>query len=189
MTLRVRRLAAVISVGALVASALTLSSAVEAATPDVGPIFVNGQAQIVPEFADPNTWIRQQLWVETDFDTDGDGELDRMHVDVTRPAQTDGDLDVPVVYETSPYYAGTASTQSQYFWNVNHELGRPPPPRTSPPPITPPARPHLRLEQRSQHLGAARLCGGSLRLTGHGLVRGMPDCRRTQRVACPQSSH
>ena len=136
MTLRVRRMAAVFSVGALVASALTFSSTVEAAPQDVGPIFVNGQAQIVPEFADPSTWIRQQLWVETDFDTDGDGELDRMHVDVTRPAQTDGDLDVPVVYETSPYYAGTASTQSQYFWNVNHELGQPPPPRTSPPAIT-----------------------------------------------------
>ncbi|MDA0741985.1 MAG: hypothetical protein O2862_08735, partial [Bacteroidetes bacterium] len=25
--------------------------------------------------------------VETDFDTDGDGKLDRMHVDVTRPAE------------------------------------------------------------------------------------------------------
>jgi X-Pro dipeptidyl-peptidase len=45
-------------------------------------------------------------------------------------------LKVPVVYETSPYYAGTASTQSQYFWNVFHELGDTPPPRLSPPPIT-----------------------------------------------------
>ena len=136
MTLRVRRIAAVVSVGALVASALTFSSAVEAAPQDVGPIFVNGQAQIVPEFEDPSGWIRQQLWVETEFDTDGDGERDRMHVDVTRPGQTDGDLKVPVVYATSPYYAGTASTQSQYFWNVNHELGQPPPPRTSPPAIS-----------------------------------------------------
>jgi predicted acyl esterase len=59
-----------------------------------------------------------------------------MHVDVTRPGQTDTEgLEVPVVYESSPYYSGTASTQSQYFWNVNHELGTAPPPRLSPPPI------------------------------------------------------
>jgi X-Pro dipeptidyl-peptidase len=101
-----------------------------------GPIFEDGQAQVVPEFSDSSTWIRQQLWVETEFDSDGDGALDRMHVDVTRPAQTEDGLKVPVVYETSPYYAGTGSLQSQYFWNVNLELGEEPPPRLSPPPIT-----------------------------------------------------
>jgi hypothetical protein len=30
-----------------------------------------------------------RLWVETGFDSDGDGKNDRMHVDVTRPKQTD----------------------------------------------------------------------------------------------------
>ena len=50
------------------------------------------------------------LWVETTFDTDGDGKLDRMHVDVTRPKQTETEgLKLPVVYESSPYYAGTAA--------------------------------------------------------------------------------
>jgi X-Pro dipeptidyl-peptidase len=29
------------------------------------------------------------LWVETEFDSDGDGELDRVHVDVTRPGPTE----------------------------------------------------------------------------------------------------
>ncbi len=119
--------------GALVLA--TLAGSGSASADEVGPIFENGEAQIVPEFADPSTWIRQRLWVETEFDSDGDGKLDRMHVDVTRPAQTEDGLKVPVVYETSPYYAGTASTQSQYFWNVFHELGEAPPPRVSPPPI------------------------------------------------------
>src|SRR5690554_4226905 len=119
--------------GALVLA--TLAGAGSASADEVGPIFENGEAQIVREFADPSTWIRQRLWVETEFDSDGDGKLDRMHVDVTRPAQTEDGLKVPVVYETSPYYAGTASTQSQYFWNVFHELGEAPPPRVSPPPI------------------------------------------------------
>ena len=97
---------------------------------------MDGQAQVVPEFQDPNAWVRQRLWVETEFDSDGDGEFDRMHVDVTDPGQTATEgLKVPVVYTTSPYYAGTSSTQSQYFWNVFHELGEQPPPRVSPPPI------------------------------------------------------
>jgi X-Pro dipeptidyl-peptidase len=37
------------------------------------PIFKNGEAQIVPAFADPTKWIRHDLWVETEFNTDGDG--------------------------------------------------------------------------------------------------------------------
>ena len=132
---RGRAILAAASIGALTVTAFTATGAAQAQEP-AGPIFVDGQAQIVPAFADPSAWIRQQLWVETEFDTDGDGELDRMHVDVTRPAQTETEgLRVPVVYESSPYYAGTASTQSQYFWNVFHELGEAPPPRVSPPPI------------------------------------------------------
>ena len=39
----------------------------------VGPKFVDGQAQIVPEFAKPSEWIREHLWVETEFDSDHDG--------------------------------------------------------------------------------------------------------------------
>ena len=61
------------------------------------PVFVDGQAQIVPAFEDEKHWIRQTLWVETEFDSDGDGKRDRMHVDVTRPRQTDTEgLKVPV---------------------------------------------------------------------------------------------
>ena len=44
------------------------------------PIFENGEAQIVPEFKDAEKWIRHDLWVETTFDTDGDGKPDRMYV-------------------------------------------------------------------------------------------------------------
>ncbi len=100
------------------------------------PVFVDGQAQIVPGFADPSSWIQHDLWVETEFDSDGDGRLDRMHVDVTRPAQTDSeDLRVPVIYESSPYYSGVGSVQSEYFWNVRHEIGETPPPRAEMPSI------------------------------------------------------
>jgi len=92
------------------------------------PFFVDGEAQIVPGFENPDEWIREDLWVETSFDTDGDGKPDRMHVDVTRPAQTNDGLQLPVIYETSPYYAGTAGNDPELFWNVKHEIGEVPTP-------------------------------------------------------------
>ncbi len=94
-----------------------------------GLLIENGQVQVQEIYSDTTRWIRQQLWVETEFDTDGDGRADRMHVTVVRPRQTETDgLRVPVIYETSPYYAGTASVRD-ILWNVRHELGEPPPPR------------------------------------------------------------
>lgn len=104
-----------------------------AAAQQVGPVFQDGQAQVVPAFADSTTWIREHLWVETEFDTDGDGMPDRMHVDVTRPGQTRGGaLKLATIYETSPYFAGTSGGR-EFLWDVHQEIGGPPPPRTSQP--------------------------------------------------------
>lgn len=116
---------AAIAAALLVACAATLHAQTPTAT---GPVFANGMAQVVPAFADSTQWIRQNLWVETDFDSDQDGRKDRVHVDVTRPRQTQTDgLKVPVVYGSSPYYAGVARTFA--FWNPRQELGEPSPPR------------------------------------------------------------
>ena len=84
------------------------------------PTFVNGMAQNVFS-ANSADWVTGEVWVESSFDTDGDGKLDRMHADFTLPreTQTDG-LKVPVVYEDSPYYAGTGPARN---WTVDHELG------------------------------------------------------------------
>ena len=99
------------------------------------PVFVDGQAQVVAAFEDPALWIQQTLFVETEFDSDGDGKRDRMFVDVTRPRQTDTEgLKVPVLYESSPYFAGTSGNR-QFLWDVKQELGVAPPPRTSQPSI------------------------------------------------------
>ncbi len=105
-----------------------------------GPVFEDGQAQIVEAFSDSETWIREELWVETEFDSDGDGKLDRVHVAVVRQAQTDSEgLKVPVVYGSSPYYSGTAGL-GDLFWDVNHELGEEPPAKEDPPPFKPRTR-------------------------------------------------
>jgi X-Pro dipeptidyl-peptidase len=88
------------------------------------PVFKDGEAQIVEAFSDYTKWIRHDLWVETEFDTDGDGKLDRMHVSVTRPEQTKTEgLKLPVIYVSSPYFAGVARGGKELFWGVNHELG------------------------------------------------------------------
>ena len=100
------------------------------------PVFADGQAQVVAGFNEPSDWIRHFLWVEAPFDSDGDGKPDRLHVDVTRPKQTDTEgLVVPVVYETSPYFAGTGGTDSRWFWDPKQEVGAEPPARGAMPPI------------------------------------------------------
>ncbi len=93
-------------------------------TSEVKPIFKDGEAQIVPAFEDDSKWLRHDLWVETDFDSDADGKPDRMHVSVTRPGQTETEkLKLPIIYVTSPYFAGVAAFEPGLFWNVKHELG------------------------------------------------------------------
>ncbi|MCP3915754.1 MAG: Xaa-Pro dipeptidyl-peptidase [bacterium] len=101
------------------------------------PVFADGQAQVVDAFRDSKKWIRYDLWVETEFDSDGDGRRDRVHVAVARQQQTDTEgLKVPVIYETSPYFAGTGSTNRDYFWDPHQELGATPPVRGDMPPIS-----------------------------------------------------
>ncbi|MFG0261825.1 MAG: Xaa-Pro dipeptidyl-peptidase [Novipirellula sp. JB048] len=130
-------IAALMTLAVLVAvSARGAEQANGAETKPVGPVFKEGEAQVVEAFSDPDRWLRHDLWVETEFDSDGDGKLDRMHVGVTRPWQTESDgLRLPVVYISSPYFSGVGSTDEAYFWDVRHELGAEPPPRTAMPEV------------------------------------------------------
>ncbi len=100
------------------------------------PVFENGEAQIVKAFEDPDLWIREDLWVETEFDSDGDGRPDRMHVDVTRPRQTESEgLKLPVIYNSSPYFSGVSGNNPEFFWDVHHEIGEQPKQHVHPPEI------------------------------------------------------
>lgn len=113
---------------------LTLLFRPQAVAAQAQAVFEDGQAQVVPAFEDKEAWIREALWVETEFDSDGDGKRDRVHVAVVRPAQTETEgLKVPSIYETSPYYAGTSGNR-RYLWDVRQEVGGPPPVRESQPP-------------------------------------------------------
>jgi X-Pro dipeptidyl-peptidase len=120
----------------LAVGTLAVVSAAGAQQAKTIPVFVGGQAQVVAGFADSTQWIRQTLWVETEFDSDGDGKRDRMFVDVTRQRQTETEgLKVPVIYESSPYFSGTSGPR-QFLWDVKQEVGATPPKRTSQPEIT-----------------------------------------------------
>jgi X-Pro dipeptidyl-peptidase len=133
---------------ALLASAITLApftapTASAQAAGRAGPVFRDGQAQVVPAFADSTAWIREEVWVETEFDSDGDGRPDRMHVAIVRPRQTATEgLRVPVVYESSPYYSGTSGPR-QYLWDVRQEVDGPPSPRASQPSVEQRVRPGI----------------------------------------------
>jgi len=119
------------SVACLIASCVPLLAAAEGKEKTkVGPVFEDGEAQIVAEFTDSDYWIRHDLWVETESDTDGDGKLDRVHVAVTRPVQTETEgLRLPVVYGSSPYYAGVSESGEEHHWTARQELNVEPPDR------------------------------------------------------------
>ena len=92
------------------------------------PVFVDGEAQEVDAFKGKSNRVVHDLWVETEFDSDGNGTKDRVHVGIARPIQTDTQgLKVPVIYYTSPYFAGTAGNAKGTFWDPKHELGETPP--------------------------------------------------------------
>ncbi|MGH7471233.1 MAG: Xaa-Pro dipeptidyl-peptidase [Longimicrobiales bacterium] len=124
--------------------AVLMSAPVNAQQPRrAAPVFENGQAQIVEAFRDSTLWIRHELWVEAEFDSDGDGKRDRMHVAVVRPRQTDTEgLKVAVVYESSPYYAGTSGARTS-LWNVRQEVGAQPPARVNQSPVQARNRPGI----------------------------------------------
>ena len=114
-------------------TAVAPDEGVATAQDDGPPAFLaieGGAAQPKPEFTGRRNWIQEVLWVETSFDSDGDGRMDRVYVDVTRPKATEEyGIKVAAIYETSPYYWGI-NPDKTIFWNAEHEIGDEPPTRT-----------------------------------------------------------
>ncbi len=81
--------------------------------------------QPVSEYADTSQWIRQRVWVETNFDSDRDGKPDRIHVDLVRPGAAE-----KAGVKLPDHHARVAvhrAWQSDVNNNVETELGAPPP--------------------------------------------------------------
>lgn len=95
----------------------------------LAPIVRDGIMQPVLEFADTAQIIKQSLWVETNFDSDRDGKLDRVHVQVTRPGAAEkAGLKIPILMLSSPYIGPTNGNAPN--WDVVQELGATSPVRT-----------------------------------------------------------
>ncbi|WP_394828051.1 Xaa-Pro dipeptidyl-peptidase [Pendulispora albinea] len=103
---RVLRIAAVTGTGFLYAC----SSATETGSSDTSgsPLGVaaNGN-ESTPIYSYANA-IHESIWVTTPFDNDGDGQPDKVAVDLIRPREAaEAGVKVPVILEASPYYKGS----------------------------------------------------------------------------------
>lgn len=87
----------------LIAAALVVGTAtpVQAAAPGPEITVQNGRTQPVFSYADA---IREHVYVESSVDSDSDGRLDRVRVDIIRPKESGPGLRVPVIIDESPYY-------------------------------------------------------------------------------------
>ena len=118
------------------AALLALSLLPAAAAGQTGLVIEDGQAQIVPAFADsshldpPRVVGRDR--VSTPTATAGPTACTWMSRARRRP-MTMG-LRVPVIYETSPYYSGVAGVDLAHFWDIRQEVGGEPRPRDPFPP-------------------------------------------------------
>lgn len=87
---------------------------------DQKPLFFNGKP--VACF-DPAKFIREVVYVETDLDTDFDGQADLVKAEIMRPADTEDGLQVPTVFTASPYNQGTNDEWGDISTHhVNHPL-------------------------------------------------------------------
>ncbi|SDK85602.1 X-Pro dipeptidyl-peptidase [Nonomuraea maritima] len=91
---------------ALFAVTLTVAMAVatpaQAAPAPAPKITVqDGHTQPVFSYSDA---IREHVYVESPVDSDSDGKLDKVRVDIIRPRESGPGLKVPVIIDESPYY-------------------------------------------------------------------------------------
>jgi len=94
----VRRGAVLVASSGLVAAMAVPAVAQE--TPEL--VIEDGVTQPVFGYADA---VRERVFIESDVDTDSDGALDMVAMDIIRPRASDEGLKVPVVMDASPYYS------------------------------------------------------------------------------------
>ncbi|MEU3456318.1 Xaa-Pro dipeptidyl-peptidase [Micromonospora sp. NPDC006766] len=93
-------LAAVPVAAVAVLGAAPQALAQQQAAPSI--VVSDGVTQPVFGYADA---IRERVFVESTFDSDGDGLRDVISFDIIRPKATENGLKVPVVMDASPYYS------------------------------------------------------------------------------------
>lgn len=120
---RRERRVAVAFAAALACAGVAVAGPAYASPDPAEPVFVDGLSQAV--FTKNSAeWVNEEAWVESEVDSDRDGRPDLVHIDVSRVPETETTgLQVPVLMEISPYYAGGTQVTN---WPVDHEIGQPP---------------------------------------------------------------
>ncbi|MFF2272033.1 Xaa-Pro dipeptidyl-peptidase [Agromyces sp. NPDC058136] len=120
---RRERRVAVAFAAALACAGVAVAGPAYASPDPAEPVFVDGLSQAV--FTKNSAeWVNEEAWVESEVDSDRDGMPDLVHIDVSRVPETETTgLQVPVLMELSPYYAGGSQVTN---WSVDHEIGDPP---------------------------------------------------------------
>jgi len=92
--------------GTLIAAATASPAAAQpTGTPAPHIVVTDGMTQPVFSFADA---IEERVYVQTPVDTDHDGKLDRVAIEISRPRETATQgFKVPVIFEQSPYRKDT----------------------------------------------------------------------------------
>lgn len=80
-------------------------------------VFLNGKS--LPVF-DTSKVIREVVYVESDLDTDGDGQSDLLQATIFRPFESEK-MPVPALYTASPYFGGIIGNEKRNH-NVDENL-------------------------------------------------------------------
>ena len=80
-------------------------------------VFLNGKS--LPVF-DTSKVIREVVYVESDLDTDGDGQSDLLQATIFRPFESEK-MPVPALYTASPYFGGIIDNEKRNH-NIDENL-------------------------------------------------------------------
>ncbi len=118
-----------IGVKSLVAGALTLATlglgagAAQAQSPTVT---IGADGKTAPVF-DYTQAVRERVWIPVaNTDTDSDGVIDRIAIDIVRPKESGPAVKVPAIIDPSPYYVsnGRGNEGQRIITNANGTLDR-----------------------------------------------------------------
>ncbi|MEU2433419.1 Xaa-Pro dipeptidyl-peptidase [Streptomyces sp. NPDC007861] len=96
---------------AVLAVSLLAALPAPAAQADATPALSITGEETQPVFSRADA-IYQQVDIETEVDSDGDGRRDTVRMRILRPKETDAGLDVATIIEASPYWAGGNDVQN-----------------------------------------------------------------------------
>lgn len=68
--------------------------------------FVIFNGKTLPTF-DTHKIIRERVWIESDLDSDGDGQRDMLEATIFRPGETADGVKSPALFTANPYFHGT----------------------------------------------------------------------------------